>query len=125
MPVAMGRKLAEPDRAVAAFTGDGGLEMILGELATLRDLKMALPVIVFVDASLSLIAKKQRAEKHKNLGVDFGRTDFVKVAKAIGGQGVVADTAKKVESAVRKALKADTFTLIACPIGKKAYDGKI
>jgi len=86
---------------------------------------MALPVVVFVDASLSLIAKKQRAEKYKNQGVDFGATDFIKVAKAMGGRGVVADTAKKVEAAVKRALNADTFTLIACPISKRAYDGKI
>ncbi len=125
LPMAMGRKLAEPGRAVVAFTGDGGLEMVLGELASLRDMGLAIPIIVFVDESLALIEKKQRAENNPNLAVDFGATDFVKVARAMGGKGTVADTAKKVESAVRRALKADTFTVIACPIGRKAYDGKI
>jgi acetolactate synthase-1/2/3 large subunit len=39
VPLAIGRKLAEPDRPVVAFVGDAGLEMFLGELATARDLK--------------------------------------------------------------------------------------
>ena len=124
LPMAVGRKLAEPGRAVVALTGDAGLEMILGELATLRDQKLAIPVIVFVDEQLALIEKKQRAIGFKNLGVDFGGTDFVKAARAMGGKGVLAKSAKEVESAVKRALKADTFTVIACPIGKKAYEGK-
>jgi acetolactate synthase-1/2/3 large subunit len=39
LPLAIGAKLAAPERPVVAFTGDAGLEMVLGELATLRDLR--------------------------------------------------------------------------------------
>ena len=28
------------------------------------------------------------------------------------------------EAAITRGLEADTFTLIACPIGRKAYDGR-
>ena len=49
LPLAIGRKLAEPERPLIAFCGDAGLEMILGELATARDLRLAIPVVVFVD----------------------------------------------------------------------------
>ena len=52
--------LASPERAVVAFTGDAGLEMILGELATLRDLKLPVIVVVFVDASLARMAGRGR-----------------------------------------------------------------
>ena len=38
LPLATGAKLADPGRVVVAFMGDGGLEMVLGELITLRDL---------------------------------------------------------------------------------------
>ncbi len=124
LPIAIGHKLAKPETPIVAITGDAGLEMVLGELATARDMKLALPIVVLVDESLALIEIKQRREKLNNLGVDFGGTDFAKAAEAMGGEGVVADTPRKLENAIAKALAADGFTVIACPIGREAYDGK-
>ncbi len=125
LPLAMGYKIAKPDVPMIVFTGDAGLEMVLGELATVRDLKLPLVVIVFVDASLALIELKQRGTKRANLGVDFGLTDFAKVAIALGGNGVLASNQTDLEKELRQALAADRFTIIATPIGRKAYDGKL
>lgn len=125
LPLVIGRKLAEPSRPVVAFSGDAGLEMILGELATARDLKIAIPVVVFVDQSLALIELKQRGSDYDNLGVDFGGTDFAAVADAMGGVGVTATDTETLAAALLEALERDTFTVIACPIGRKAYDGRI
>ena len=124
VPLVMGHKLANPDVPVLAFTGDAGMEMILGELATLRDMKLPVVIVVFVDESLALIEIKQRADKRNNLGVDFGGTDFPAVAEAMGGRGVLAGDRDSLEAAIKDGLDADTFTLIACPIGRKAYDGR-
>jgi len=125
VPIAIGRKIAEPSRSVIAFSGDAGLEMILGELATLRDLKLAIPIITFVDKELSLIKMKQKESNFKNLGVEFGETDFVKLAQAMGGWGVFAKSENEVATQVKAALLRDTFTIIVCHIGQNAYDGKI
>ena len=57
---------------MVATVGDGGLEMFLGELATLRDLGLAIPILVFVDAQLGLIELKQHGSQLPNLDVDFG-----------------------------------------------------
>jgi len=124
LPLAIGYKLANPDIPVVAFSGDAGMEMVLGELATARDKKLAIPVIVFVDESLGLIELKQRRDGMDSLGVDFAGTDFAAVAKAMGGHGVTIDNRADLEMAVDGAFNADTFTLIACPIGRKAYDGR-
>ena len=122
MPLAIGHKLANPSQPVIAFTGDAGLEMILGELATLRDLKLPVVVVVFVDESLALIELKQRANGQDNVGVDFGGTDFAAVAQVLGGIGVTATSRDDLEAAIKAGLDAATFTVIACPIGRKAYD---
>ena len=68
---------------------------------------------------------KQRQSQLTNLGVDFGGTDFVAVANGMGGIGVVATSITEVEKAIKAAFLRQTYTLIACPIGKNAYDGKI
>ena len=125
LPLAMGYKLAKPDIPLIVFTGDAGLEMVLGELATVRDLALPLVIIVFVDASLALIEMKQRGTKRKNLGVNFGKTDFAKVAAAMGGNGTVAISEAILQAELQKAFMSDHFTIIATPIGRKSYDGKL
>ena len=47
-----GYKLASPTTPVCAFVGDAGLEMGLGELATVRDMKLPVIICVLVDESL-------------------------------------------------------------------------
>jgi len=125
LPLAIGAKLAAPGRAVVAVTGDAGLEMVLGELATLRDLGLPLVVVVFVDASLALIELKQRAMGLANRGVDFQPTDHAGVARAMGGEGVTVDSRAALAEALERALAAETFTVIACRIARGAYDGRL
>jgi acetolactate synthase-1/2/3 large subunit len=125
LPLAIGAKLAEPERPVVAFTGDAGLEMVLGELATLRDLALPVVVVVFADASLALIALKQRQAGLAEAGVAFGETDFATVARALGGHGATVEDRESLAEAVREALAADRFTVIACRIPTGAYDGRL
>jgi acetolactate synthase I/II/III large subunit len=126
LPLAIGYQFASPATPVIAFMGDAGLEMVLGELATVRDLKLPLIMCIFVDASLTLIEMKQRSSQLATVGVDFGKTDFAAVARALGGYGVFVNTAELLSSAVQAALgRKDCFTLIAIDIGPKAYEGRI
>jgi acetolactate synthase-1/2/3 large subunit len=124
LPLAMGAALAD-GRPVVAFTGDAGLEMVLGELATLRDLALPVIVVVFVDASLALIELKQRSSKLPNAGVDFGATDWVAVGRAMGGAADWIESRAALETALREALARPGFSLLACRIGRAAYDGRI
>lgn len=125
LPLAMGVKQAAPDRPVIAFTGDAGLEMVMGELATARDMKLAIVIVVFVDESLALIEIKQRNSELVNQGVDFGGTDFTALAEAMGGSGVTVRDRAALASAVREGLAADSFTIISAVIDRQAYDDRL
>ena len=105
-----------------AFVGDAGMEMVLGELATLRDLKLPVVIIVFVDESLALIELKQRNSGLPNLGVEFGATDFPAVAEALGGIGRWVSNHEELREGLEGAFERQTFTLLACKIGEKVYD---
>ncbi|MFQ5936579.1 MAG: thiamine pyrophosphate-binding protein [Acidiferrobacterales bacterium] len=125
LPLAMGFKLAERQRPVIAFTGDAGLEMVLGELATLRDLRLGIVIVVFVDEQLGLIEIKQRGAGYQNLAVDFGATDFPAVAVALGGYGALVRNRDDLAREFETALGRSTFTVIACAIGRRTYDGRL
>jgi len=58
-----------------------------------------------------------------NAAVDFGATDFPAVARALGGHGVWIDDPETLKSEANAALRRDGFTLLACRIDRRAYDG--
>jgi acetolactate synthase-1/2/3 large subunit len=125
LPLAIGRKLADPGARVMAVMGDGCLDMVLGELATLRDLGLAIPVIVLVDGSLALIEMKQRRDGGQGTGVDFGVTDYAAIAGALGFPGWTAGDASSLTEAFAAALAEDGPSLVAIRIPRRAYDGLI
>jgi len=125
LPLAIGHSLAGGGAPVVAFTGDAGLEMVLGELATLRDLRLPVIVVVFVDCQLALIELKQRGAGLGSLGVEFGATDFGAVAAALGGHGATVGDRAGLAAELAAGLAREGFTLIACPIGQRPYDGRI
>jgi len=126
LPLGMGVKVADPEVPAVVFTGDAGMLMVLGELSTLAELKTPLTVIVFVDASLTLIEMKQRSRQLPNMAVDFGQFDFGAIARAMGGAGETVTDAEALRAALERALaRTDQFTVIGAVIDRRAYDGKI
>ena len=125
LPLGIGAKLAEPGRPVVVFTGDGGLLMVLGELATAAELGLALIVVCFVDRSLALIDLKQQERQLQRQGVGVGGFDVTRLAGSLGGTGVLAGDRQALAAALQQALEGDRFTLIACPIAADAYQGRL
>ncbi len=123
VPMALGYKMARPEVPVVAFTGDAGMEMVLGDLASVRDSRLPIIIIIFVDESLALIELKQRGMKLDNLGVDFKSTDFVSIGNAYGFHSEWVDEADHYAKALDAALARDTTTLLACRFPQQAYDG--
>lgn len=123
VPMALGYKLSAPGHPVVAFTGDAGLEMVLGDLATLRDLQVPIIIVVFVDESLALIELKQRGMGYPNTGVDFAKTDFVSIGRCYGFHSAWIDDADTLATELRDALARSGTTLLACRFSRKAYDG--
>jgi len=125
VPLAMGRKLAQPDRPVISFSGDAGFLMVAGELATARELEIAPIFLVFVDASLALIELKQRQRQLTNAGVDFAHHDFAAMGRAFGGNGFTVRNRAELRVALEEAQASDRFTVIAAEIERGGYDGRI
>ena len=123
LPLAAGAKIGRSEAPVLCVIGDAGLDMCIGELATLRDQKLAVIICVLVDESLALIELKQRGTQRPNLGVDFGGTNFASVAKAYGGYGSEVNNEQDLQTEIRGALQRSTFSVIAARISSHAYDG--
>lgn len=122
LPLATGAALGS-GRPALCFVGDAGLEMVLGELATLRDLDLPVIVVVLVDQALGLIALKQRQLGLARAGVDIGETDFAAVARAMGGHGATIDDSETLAREAEAAFRRSGFTMLACRIDASSYEG--
>lgn len=106
VPAAVAASLANRDRPVLCFVGDGGLGMTLAELETIARLELPVTVVVFNDSALSLIRIKQSSG---NQGTDHGGpkavsyrfTDFAALAPSLGVEGVAAETGAELSQALR------------------------
>jgi thiamine pyrophosphate-dependent acetolactate synthase large subunit-like protein len=88
LPYAIAAALAHPDRQVIAFTGDGGLSMLLGELATVVRYKLPIKIIVVKNNTLGQIKWEQmQFLGNPEYECDLTPIDFVKVAEAFGIPG--------------------------------------
>ena len=121
VPLAIGHTIARPDTPVIAVVGDAGFDMSPGDLATLRDTRRPMAIIVLVDDALALIEKKQVLMQLPGYGVDFQPTDIPAVTRAYGGHGVsVSDQATFIRE-LNDVWSRDTFTVIAARIDKMEY----
>lgn len=125
VPLSAGVKLAQRSTPVVAVVGDGGLEMGLGDLATLRDAGLPVVIVVLQDESLALIELKQRQASLPLAGVRLGKTKFEDVARACGGGGYRVGSASEFKAALRTAMAAEVFSVIVCEIEADDYAGRI
>jgi len=121
VPAAVGAALVDPGRRVIALTGDGGLLICLGELATIARLQLPITVVVFCDRSLSLIRIKQERLGHPTGATAIGNLDWVSLARGFGLRGWRAASAPELEGGLRDAAAGDGPSLVAADIDPAAY----
>lgn len=122
LPAAVGAALAQPDRLVVAFTGDGGLMMCAGELGTAVQNRCKLIVVVFNDASLAMIKAKQRRRQLPNGGVDLHDTNFALIAEGYGCASYRVEQPAQLRTAFEQALKAPGPAVIDVVVNPDSYD---
>lgn len=117
-PLALGAKVARPDQAVVAISGDGGFLYNAQELATAVQYGINAVAVVFNDNAYGNVLRAQIERFHGHIiGTQLHNPDFVKLAEAFGARGVYAEDAAQLESALREALDIDAPTLIEVPVG--------
>jgi pyruvate dehydrogenase (quinone)/pyruvate oxidase len=115
VPYAIGAQAAYPDRQVVAYTGDGSLMMMMGELATLAHEQLPVKVIVNKNGTLGLIKWEQQIFLgNPEYGNDLGDVDFVKVAEGCGLHGVRIDDPLRCRDQLAEALELNEPVLIEC-----------
>ena len=112
LPMAIGAKLAAPDRPVACLVGDGGILFTLQELATARDLGLALPLIVWNNDGYGEISDSMLRDGIEPIGTDAGAHDLVAIARGFGCEAATTRSMDEASSLITIALGRDRPTVI-------------
>lgn len=84
MPMALGAKKAFPNRQVIAFSGDGGITMLMGDLLTAVQEEIAIKVVVFNNGTLGFVEMEMKIEGILDAYTKLKNPDFSKIAEVIG-----------------------------------------
>ena len=112
MPQAIGAALACPGRQVIALCGDGGLSMLLGDLATIVQYKLPVNLIVFNNRSLGMVKLEMEVAGLPDWQTDMVNPDFALIAQAMGIKGYTVTDPEEVKQTLQEAFAYNGPALI-------------
>ena len=117
-PVALGAKVARPDRPVVSVSGDGGFLFNAQELSTAVRFGINVVAVVFNDGSYGNVARDLDESWGGQYGAELANPDFMKLADAYGVLGLRAKEPTDVGRLVRDAIERDRPALVEVPVGR-------
>jgi len=108
LPAAFGAKLANPDREVVAFIGDGGFQMTIQELGMCAQWKVGVKIVLLDNNYLGMVRQWQQLFFDRRYSsVALQNPDFVKIAEGFGVPGRTIDRPEELPEAVATMLAHD------------------
>jgi acetolactate synthase I/II/III large subunit len=120
LPIALGVKLARPDRPVLCASGDMGAMCNIGELETAVREKIPVVYVVFNDQGLG----NERAFQNEHFGgrfyaVDYQNPDFGALAKVFGAHGEHVTKPGELQGALERAFASGKPAIVDVMIDQK------
>ena len=114
LPAAIGAQLGKPEKTVILFTGDGSIMMNCQEMATAANNDVAVKIIVMNNQVLGMVNQWQRMfyEKRYSHTCLKGRTNFVKLAEAMGVTGLRVTDPSELQATLAEALRIEGPVLV-------------
>ena len=113
LPAAIGAKIGVPEKQVVMFVGDGGFQMSLSELGTLRQTGVNIIIVLLNNSSLGMVRELQDTKYKELYGVELdGNPDFALLASAYGIKGRRVEKQEDVQAAFDEAIKSKNSFLL-------------
>jgi acetolactate synthase I/II/III large subunit len=121
LPAAMGVAFAHPEDPVWVIAGDGGIQMNIQELATIRDFGLNIKVAVLNNGYLGMVRQWQQFFHNRRYSeTPITGPDYEQLTAAYGVAGRTVREGDDVEAAVRWAQEQDGCTILDFHIDPEA-----
>jgi len=106
LPAAFGAKLAQPEREVVAFIGDGGFQMTIQELGMCSQWDVGVKIVLLDNNFLGMVRQWQQLFFDRRYSsVELQNPDFIKIADGFGVPGRKVSDPKELRGAIKEMLK--------------------
>ena len=121
LPAAMGVKMGMPDTPVWVVAGDGGIQMNIQELATLKQEGLSIKVAIMNNGYLGMVRQWQQFFHSRNYSeTPISGPDYVQLAAAYGLKGMRVTKREEVAEAVHQAMEEEGTVIIDFVIESEA-----
>jgi acetolactate synthase-1/2/3 large subunit len=116
LPAAIGAKIANPDQEVIVFMGDGGFQMNMQELGTIRQNNVGVKMVMMNNSWLGMVRQWQELFYDKRYSfTHLENPDFQKIAQAYDIPSAKVTSLEELDEAIESMLHAEgAFLLEAC-----------
>ena len=119
IPAAVGAKAARPEATVICVDGDGCFQMTAQELATAALDELPIIVVLVNNGYLGMVMQWQDMffdSRRSHVDLSGGVPDYVRLAEAYGGVGMLAENDEEFEAALREAIALNRTVVIDCRV---------
>lgn len=116
LPAAIGAKVANPDKTVIVFMGDGGFQMNMQELGTILQSKIGVKMVLMNNSWLGMVRQWQELfYDQRYSATELVNPDFQKIAQAYDIPSARVSSLDELDDAIEKMMQTDgPFLLEAC-----------
>lgn len=107
LPQAIGAQAAYPGRQVVSLSGDGGFGMLMGDLMTLKQMKLPAKVVIVNNGTLGFVELEMKAGGFLDTGTELQNPNFAQLAEASGILGIRVEDPGELREALMRALAHD------------------
>lgn len=120
LPAAMGAKVAMPDKQVITFIGDGGFQMTIQELGTIKQYNIPVKIVILNNNFLGMVRQwQERFFDNRYSFVDIESPDFMKICDAYGIKSRRVTERDDLASAIDQMLESETAFLLEVKVEKE------
>lgn len=120
LPAAFGAKLAQPEREVVAFIGDGGFQMTIQELGMCAQWNVGVKIVLLDNNYLGMVRQWQQLFFDRRYSsVELQNPDFLKIAEGFGVPGRKISKPEELKGAVAEMIAHDGPYLLHIEVEKE------
>ena len=120
LPAAIGAKMGQPGKQVIAVIGDGGFQMTIQELGTIRQQNLDVKILILNNNFLGMVRQWQQLFFDKRYSfTELSNPDFQTIAKGYGIPASKVESRERLELEIRNWLSSEGPALLEVVVEKE------
>jgi len=121
-PAAIGAQIAHPDALVIDVAGEASIQMNIQELGTAIQYNLPVKIFILNNEYMGMVRQWQELNHGGRYAQSYSDSlpDFVALAKAYGGHGIVVDKPADLDGAIKEMIETKGLVIVDCRVEKMA-----